>query len=157
MTREIDHYRADPLVGHVHLPNARREFDWQEHPRGEIVFRTNNLGFREDTDLGATIIVLLLPSKLDVESNPGDRVDAAGTLKLDKDQLRIDQTIAERLKVRLQRAGIPFIDLLPLMQGRSNLYWEQDHHFSLDGHRLIAELLATEASSSFDEAGPTSD
>lgn len=313
LTREIDYYRADPLVGHVHLPNARREFDWQEHPRGEIVFSTNNLGFREDndteprgregverilvigdshidgvvwnhesypnvleallqddgqdvevlngaagyygpynyrrllekhaglglsavivtfytandflesgvvleatgrpndrpeeywptfnslpkrlrqvagqhlnqtfylntfphmqeetldfavgeleamtlhaTDLGATIIVLLLPSKLDVESNPRDLADAGEALKLDGDQLRINQTMAERLKVRLQRAGIPYIDLLPLMQGRSNLYWERDHHLSLEGHRFIAELLANDTGSSFDEADPAS-
>ncbi len=311
LTREVDYYQADPLVGHVHLPNARREFEWQEHPRGEIVFRTNNLGFREDadtepqarqgvervlvtgdshidgvvwnqesypnllegllqvdgqevevlngaagyyspynyrrllekhaglglstvivtfytgndflesgvvlestghannrpedywptfnslpkrlrqvagqhlnqtfylntfphmqqetldfaigeleamslhaTDLGATIIVLLLPSKLDVESNERDLAEAGEALKLEDEQLRINQTMTERLKGRLQTAGIPYIDLLPLMRGRSNLYWERDHHLSLEGHRVIAELLATGAGNIFDDTDP---
>lgn len=45
---EEDYYLADPLAGHVHQPDARREFQWVEHPLGRIVQATNNMGFRED-------------------------------------------------------------------------------------------------------------
>jgi len=47
---EADWYREDDIVGFVHQPNAKRVRDWPEHPKGEIVFRTNNTGFREDSD-----------------------------------------------------------------------------------------------------------
>ncbi len=45
---------ADALAGHVHRPNARREFGWKEHPAGKLVMQTNNLGFREDENTPET-------------------------------------------------------------------------------------------------------
>lgn len=39
---------ADPVAGHVHRPDARRDFTWPEHPTGRMVQVTNNMGFRED-------------------------------------------------------------------------------------------------------------
>jgi hypothetical protein len=50
LARESAYYIPHPQVGHVHRPHAERRMQWPEHPRGEIVFRTNNLGFREDQD-----------------------------------------------------------------------------------------------------------
>jgi hypothetical protein len=50
---ESDYYQPDPLLGHRHRPNARREFEWPEHPSGRIIMRTNNLGFRHDHDIAA--------------------------------------------------------------------------------------------------------
>lgn len=46
-----DYYRADEVVGHLHVPHARRELAWEEHPQGTIVMQTNNLGFRDDDDI----------------------------------------------------------------------------------------------------------
>ena len=43
-------YQRDPLTEHVRSPNWSRTWDWPEHPRGKIEFRTNNLGLREDAD-----------------------------------------------------------------------------------------------------------
>jgi hypothetical protein len=45
----------DEIVGHVHKPNLSYPREWEEHPSGEFVFTTNNLGFvnREDTPLTA--------------------------------------------------------------------------------------------------------
>ena len=43
-------YQRDPVTGHARSPNWSKTWDWPEHPRGKIEFRTNNLGLREDTD-----------------------------------------------------------------------------------------------------------
>ena len=46
LIEEANYYMADDLAGHLHRPHANLEFAWNEHPKGKIVFRTNNLGFR---------------------------------------------------------------------------------------------------------------
>lgn len=48
--RESDYYIEDEIVGHIHRPYARREYNSPEYRKGKIVLKTNNLGFREDTD-----------------------------------------------------------------------------------------------------------
>ncbi len=45
-----DYYVCDDIVGYIHKSNAKREFPWAEHPAGKIIMKTNNLGFRQDTD-----------------------------------------------------------------------------------------------------------
>ena len=45
---ESDYYIEDALSGHFHVPNAVREYDWEEHPKGKIKVTTNNLGFKND-------------------------------------------------------------------------------------------------------------
>ncbi len=45
---EPDYYIFDPLAGHLHKSNARREYVWPEHKDGKIILTTNNLGFRSD-------------------------------------------------------------------------------------------------------------
>ena len=47
---EAHYYVADTIAGHLHRPSVNFEFAWPEHPKGKIIFRTNNLGFREDND-----------------------------------------------------------------------------------------------------------
>jgi len=47
---EAKYYVADAIAGHLHRPGVELEFSWYEHPRGMIVLRTNNRGFREDKD-----------------------------------------------------------------------------------------------------------
>lgn len=44
------YYVLDSIAGHEHKPNTTRQIDWPEHPAGAFAMRTNNLGFREDTD-----------------------------------------------------------------------------------------------------------
>lgn len=48
---KTDYYRTDSLAVFTHQPNYRFTFDWAEHPRGEIQFQTNNLGFRNDKNI----------------------------------------------------------------------------------------------------------
>jgi len=50
LVSESDYYVPDPFVGHLHRARARRRLKWEEHPLGEIVIQTNNLGLREDED-----------------------------------------------------------------------------------------------------------
>jgi hypothetical protein len=45
-----DYYVCDDIVGHTHKSNAKREFSWAEHKDGKIIMKTNNMGFRKDTD-----------------------------------------------------------------------------------------------------------
>ena len=47
---EPDYYVLDPIVGHIHKSNAKRYYVWPEHKDGHLVLKTNNLGFRRDTD-----------------------------------------------------------------------------------------------------------
>ncbi|MFQ5334789.1 MAG: GDSL-type esterase/lipase family protein [Flavobacteriales bacterium] len=47
---ESDYYVPDALTGHLHRPNTAKSIKWQEHPLGEIVMKTNNMGFRNDAD-----------------------------------------------------------------------------------------------------------
>ena len=44
-----DYYQEDSLTGHFHKPNVTRSFEWNEHPKGKIVMKTNNLGLRNDS------------------------------------------------------------------------------------------------------------
>ena len=43
--------RPDSLAMFIHQPYANIVQPWPEHLKGEVVFRTNNLGFREDEDI----------------------------------------------------------------------------------------------------------
>lgn len=47
---ETDYYMADSLAGHLHVPHAKREMNWPEHPDGKVVMACNNLGFKKDVD-----------------------------------------------------------------------------------------------------------
>lgn len=47
---ESNYYAANPIAGHIHQPNAKREFKWPEHPSGVIIQQTNNLGLKEDSE-----------------------------------------------------------------------------------------------------------
>ena len=47
---ESNYYVADSIAGHIHQPNTIKEFKWPEHPLGKLVIKTNNLGFKEDSD-----------------------------------------------------------------------------------------------------------
>lgn len=50
---QTDYYQPDSLAVFVHQPNYTHTFDWAEHPKGEITFQTNNLGFRNNNDVNS--------------------------------------------------------------------------------------------------------
>lgn len=45
-----DYFFQDDRVGKRHLPDVRLRVPWPESTRGEILFRTNHRGFREDEE-----------------------------------------------------------------------------------------------------------
>jgi len=47
---ESDYYMEDEIVGHVHRPHVVRRYEWPEYKKDSIILKTNNLGFREDSD-----------------------------------------------------------------------------------------------------------
>jgi len=47
---EEDYYQPDDLAGHIHAFNAKREITWEEHPKGKIIQKSNNMGFKENED-----------------------------------------------------------------------------------------------------------
>lgn len=47
---ESNYYLADTIAGHIHQPNFQKEFKWPEHPKGIMIQKTNNMGFKKDTD-----------------------------------------------------------------------------------------------------------
>ena len=46
---QAEYYVIDGVAGHLHRPDTVRTMTWPEHELGEVVLRTNNLGFRRDT------------------------------------------------------------------------------------------------------------
>ena len=46
---QAEYYVIDDVAGHLHRPDTVRTMAWPEHERGEVVLKTNNLGFRRDT------------------------------------------------------------------------------------------------------------
>src|SRR5262249_37427697 len=52
---EKDFYQFDPIAGFVHRPGYNSDMAWPEHSSGRLKIRTNNLGFRRDTDTVAEL------------------------------------------------------------------------------------------------------
>ena len=50
VNNERDYYIFDPIAGHIHKSNVRRDYVWPEHKEGNVILKTNNLGFRSDVD-----------------------------------------------------------------------------------------------------------
>jgi len=45
------YYWHHPVIGNRHAPNVNLRIPFSEHPSGYLVFRTNNLGLRQDEDV----------------------------------------------------------------------------------------------------------
>jgi len=46
-----DYFILDPIVGHVHKSNVTKSCVWPEHKDGKFTLKTNNYGFRKDSDI----------------------------------------------------------------------------------------------------------
>lgn len=49
--KQPDYYVCDPVVGFLHKPFSTRKAIWPEHPKKDISFNTNSLGFRENREI----------------------------------------------------------------------------------------------------------
>lgn len=45
-----DFYQKDSIAGFVHTPDYTNTYEWPEHPLGKITVKTNNLGFKNDSN-----------------------------------------------------------------------------------------------------------
>ncbi len=50
LTQPPEMFYKDPKIGLRHIANINKTSDWPEAKNGQVIFRTNNLGFREDED-----------------------------------------------------------------------------------------------------------
>ena len=99
---------------------------------------------------GVELLVVLLPDKLTVERDEASLRQAAEALKLGVEDLTVGRRLTEGLRARLEGRNIEVLDLEPEMAGQHGLYWDQDHHLSSDGHRLVAETLLEVEGGRFD-------
>lgn len=92
---------------------------------------------QQNTDLS----VVLLPSKADVEwETDAAALDAVKEgLGLERKDLAVNRELKDALKEILEARGITVIDPWAAMKAENReLFWKQDHHLNVDGHRLIA-------------------
>lgn len=90
------------------------------------------------------LLVLLLPTKLDVEMNTDkERVEAINkVLHLSRLDFGINRFLTEKFTAWLAEKQIDYIDLLEPMKGEDvELFWKKDYHLNDNGHKLIAECL----------------
>ena len=101
---------------------------------------------------GIRLLVILLPTKLDVEwGTDREKLDRVKSfLALDDSDLRAGASMREDLADWLAREKIPFLDAaraLPAKRdGAPPLFWNRDYHLSAEGHRWIADLVLAERS-----------
>ena len=96
---------------------------------------------------GAPLLVVLLPNKIDTErETDARRLELTRRfLNLSNDDLRVTAELTAGLGKRLRKAGIAYVDLTRPPPGTELLFWNQDYHLNVNGHRWVAkELLKTE-------------
>ena len=105
--------------------------------------------FRSSAEnLEATPVVVVLPTKLDVEeeTTTNDVQAAAGTLGLKTPPGEFTATAHQQILAAAEAEQIETLDALPLLKqqhrdsGRS-FYWTPDWHLNPDGNRAVAEAL----------------
>ena len=48
---QSNYYVLDPVVGHIHKSNVTFSYPWPEHKDGKITVKTDNFGFKRDSDI----------------------------------------------------------------------------------------------------------
>jgi lysophospholipase L1-like esterase len=92
----------------------------------------------------APVLVLIVPQIAQIE--PAERARTMADYRFAEDEVDWGRPQRE-LRAQADSAGLAVLDLLPAFQSaalRDSLYLPVDQHFSADGHRLTAELLAQE-------------
>ncbi len=104
----------------------------------------------EITAHGGRLVVVALPTKAHVELSDA-REDVEQSLQLldiSEDQFKFHQaSVLQTALASSTGAGVPIIDPLPAMSEAAQsgrLYYRRDWHLNPIGHRVLADLLATE-------------
>jgi hypothetical protein len=93
---------------------------------------------------GAKLLVVLLPTKMDIEwATDAERLaHVRERLALTDDDLALPRRLSARLQGRLAAASVPYVDLTDrLQQARGKLYWKEDYHLNDQGHDLAAQVV----------------
>ena len=103
---------------------------------------------------GAELLVILLPTKLEMEWDSDS--ERLGRLKallgFSDDDLKLNAALRQDLSRALRQDGISVLDAAdaPLPAKGPPLFWNMDYHLSVVGHRWLAGLLAKELSQRHD-------
>jgi len=102
---------------------------------------------QESGDSGAKLLVVIIPTKLQVEpEDDQESINAvAAMLDLEGDNLHFDDQVVERI-VRLCRDNqIAFVDAGPALrqaaQDGATFYWRPNWHLNVEGNALVAEQI----------------
>jgi lysophospholipase L1-like esterase len=90
------------------------------------------------------LLVAMLPTKVDVNAADGAEGIARifEILQLSEAEYAINADLGARLGRALVRPGVRVLDLAPALRAESGLlYWRQDHHLAVEGHRVVARTL----------------
>lgn len=112
---------------------------------------------RQAREHGAASLFVLIPSSFQVDSTALRRYVEG--FDLDRSSIDLEQPNRELRRELVQR-GVPFLDVLEdfrvAHKGGERLYGSVDQHFSPDGHRLFATLVAPAAARQLQAAGDAS-
>ncbi len=93
-------------------------------------------------------VVLLLPSKPDVEDDDRETVDRIlDMLDMTREEFATNLALTRRVGARLAAAGVTVVDPTDALRaaaaapGATPLYWRTDHHLDPAGHAIVARVL----------------
>jgi hypothetical protein len=90
------------------------------------------------------LIVLLLPSKLEVEWSADELHlnNSRDLLQISSKDLQINLKLLNRTAAWLRNEKNNYLNLYDSMKGKDhNLFWNKDYHFNDYGHKIIADTL----------------
>ena len=95
---------------------------------------------------GIIPIVVFIPSKVEVYGAQYSRRSGANFLRQIETQLQFENNSHDALVTLIDEIKLPFVDLLPrfkaLAKAGEVLYYPFDTHWSLEGRRVAAKLIA---------------
>jgi hypothetical protein len=94
---------------------------------------------------GISLVMALLPTKTDVDPWPASVSKALAALGLTEEEYAENLQAGRQILGALEGRGVTCVDLTAALQARRGavpLYWNRDHHLSVRGHRVVAEVLA---------------
>jgi lysophospholipase L1-like esterase len=130
--QQVIYFREQPQ-DQVLAANAAVEYLWRMKLRS--------------AELGAEFLVAYLPPLSSGQPAPYRDVllTAIERTGFEWTDVQVSDRIADRMLAGLERVGVRAVDLRDLIRYHpSPLYWFDDHHISVEGHRVIARRLYEE-------------
>ncbi|MEM7310774.1 MAG: SGNH/GDSL hydrolase family protein [Planctomycetota bacterium] len=99
---------------------------------------------RQCEEMGTALLCVYLPP---MAHGQPERFEAAlelaqSYLPVSDEELEVDERLADAWLADLEEAGIRAVDLRPAFRAAAEpLYWDTDHHISLDGQQRVAEEI----------------